>query len=144
MITVSSDGIEDVIKRLNDLPGRGEQVVTNTAQDVFNAVFTQADKHTQSGVLIDSLSLKKESDGFIIQHDLNRAPHAEFVHWGTDPHVITPKDRKVLRWPNAGAGFAFAKSVKHPGYEGDPWLEDGQQSAEKFFNMRAAELLGDS
>ncbi len=142
MIKVSSDGIEDVIRRLNDIPGRGDQLVTNTAQDVFNAVFSQADKHTKSGTLIDSLSLKKEANGFTIQHDLNRAPHAEFVHWGAKPHTIEPKDKSVLRFP-AGNGFAFAKSVKHPGYEGDPWLEDGQNSAEKIFNERAAELLGD-
>lgn len=42
------------------------------------------------------------------------APHATFVELGTKPHKIRPKYRKALRWPVEG-GFAFARSVDHPG-----------------------------
>ena len=70
------------------------------------------------------------------------AQHAAFVEGGTQPHVIRPRDRKVLAWntdPAAyrlsgalRAGFApnvFAKEVKHPGTRAQPFLEPSARQA---------------
>jgi hypothetical protein len=45
---------------------------------------------------------------WIIDHNLQHAPHALFVHFGTRPHVIRPKDKKALRWATQNQK-AFAK-----------------------------------
>jgi hypothetical protein len=58
------------------------------------------------------------------------------VLFGTKPHKIMPKDKKVLRWAGPG-GFVFAKVVNHPGYEGDHYLND---AADKAINQ-FAEIL---
>lgn len=50
-----------------------------------------------------------------------RAPYGPFVHEGTPPHIIRPKNRQALRWV-AGADFVFSRKVHHPGYRGDPFL----------------------
>lgn len=50
-----------------------------------------------------------------------RAPYGPFVHEGTPPHIIRPKNRQALRW-TAGSDFVFAGKVHHPGYRGDPFL----------------------
>lgn len=123
-IQVNLTGIERIksaFAQLNEAAKRG--VIAKTAQDVFDYVEQQADTHTKEGALKRSVYIKSVSGGYEIGHDERIAPHAKFVHWGTKPHVIKPKDKKVLRFV-AGGKFAFAKSVNHPGYKGHPWLKD--------------------
>jgi hypothetical protein len=53
--------------------------------------------------------------------------YAVLVHEGTPPHVITPRNRQVLRFPAPGAsasspGVVFAKVVHHPGTTGQRFL----------------------
>ena len=47
-----------------------------------------------------------------------------FIHSGTRPHDIVPKNRSALRWatPGSAKGFAFARKVHHPGTSPDPFL----------------------
>lgn len=89
---------------------------------VFEMAYDLADTHTQSGALISSLYHKKlNANTYEIGADKNRASYAIFVHNGTKPHEIRPKNRKFLRW-SGGSGFIFAKKVTHPGYKGDKFL----------------------
>lgn len=46
---------------------------------------------------------------------LNASSHAEFVFKGTKPHIITPKNAKVLYFPTSAGEWVFAKKVNHPG-----------------------------
>ena len=48
-------------------------------------------------------------------------PYGSYVHDGTQPHKIRPRDRKALRWAT-GQDFVFAKDVNHPGTRPDPFL----------------------
>ena len=52
------------------------------------------------------------------------APYALHVEYGTKAHIIRPKNKKALRWASGGGagGWAFAKSVKHPGTTAQPFL----------------------
>lgn len=73
--------------------------------------------------------------------DTGVAPYARFVHEGTKPHVILPKNaslasqqqyagkfrlpkgsKLVLRWATPGGGWAFSRYVNHPGTKPDPFL----------------------
>lgn len=100
----------------------GFRALAATAEDAQDFIEGEAAKHNKSGALVRSVYLRRLSpDAFEVGHDLQHAPHALFVHWGTKPHVIRPKNRKALRWP-AGGRFVFAREVHHPGYKGDPWL----------------------
>lgn len=63
--------------------------------------------------------------------DTNVAPHGPFVHNGTKAHIIKPKRKRALRWvPKGGNAFAFAKVVRHPGTQADPFLYDALSASE--------------
>lgn len=78
---------------------------------------------SKNGHLEQSVKTDITSDGMAgtVFLDENIAGYAPYVHNGTRPHLITPRNRKVLRWAGKG-GFVFSKYSKHPGYAGDPFL----------------------
>jgi len=52
------------------------------------------------------------------------APYSLFVHQGTRPHVITPSQASILRFPGRGGGVVFTPKVDHPGTKAQPFLMD--------------------
>jgi hypothetical protein len=71
-----------------------------------------------------------------------RTPYAAAVEFGSKPHVIRPKNGKVLAWPGSAAGrrlsgrartnsgrMVFAASVNHPGTRAQPYLFPGAKAA---------------
>ena len=50
--------------------------------------------------------------------------YAYFVHQGTHPHDIYPKNKQALAffWPKAFFGYAVFAHVRHPGTRPQPWL----------------------
>jgi hypothetical protein len=139
MIQLNIEGLEQVRARFARLiPETQQQVLNGLAQVAFDSAQRQADTHTKTGALARSLFLKPEGDkAWVIGHDQQHAPHAVFVHWGTRPHVIKPKSKKVLRWAGGsggGTGFIFARFVNHPGYRGDAWLVKAADDAVKQFD----------
>lgn len=143
MISVEISGVAELNARLAGLAGtlQGE-VLRDVAQAVYDSAEKGADAHTIDGFLHRSVYMHQIKDGYEIGHDARRAPHAVFVHWGTKPHIIRPKDRKALRWP-AGGAFAFAKEVHHPGYKGDRWLERASAEAIRQFDSIVARHMKD-
>lgn len=65
------------------------------------------------------------------------APYAGYVELGTKPHIIQPRNAKVLAWPasqggrrlsgsaRSGAAMRFARHVHHPGTKPQPFLVPG-------------------
>jgi hypothetical protein len=139
MIELNVQGIEAIRATFSRLvPEAQDQVLRGLAQVAFDTAQVQVDTHTQTGAMARSLRLRPQGDsGWIIDHDTQHAPHSVWLHWGTRPHIIRPKKRKALRWPSGqgdATGFAFAKWVKHPGYEGDPWLVKAADEAVRLFD----------
>lgn len=140
-ITVNVSGTEAVrakLAQLGDVLGR--QALAATAVEVEDYIAQQASTHNKTGALVRSVFKKQTGDGWLIGHDLQHAPHALFVHWGTRPHVIRPKNKKALRWA-AGGKFAFAKQVNHPGNAPDKWLERAAALAPKLFESAVNKRL---
>ena len=48
--------------------------------------------------------------------------YADAMENGSPAHIIKPKNKKALMWMGAN-GPIFAKSVNHPGYKGDSYLD---------------------
>lgn len=57
------------------------------------------------------------------------AEYAMFVHEGTRPHTIMPRNVKVLAWKPRGGDVVYAKHVNHPGTKAQPWLRLSAQVA---------------
>lgn len=147
MIELNIEGLEQVRETFQRLvPDTQQQVLKGLAQVAFDTAQAQADTHTKTGALARSLFLKPDGESaYVIGHNLQHAPHAVFVHWGTRPHVIKPKNRKVLRWPSGqggATGFVFARFVHHPGYEGDAWLVKAADEAVRQFDAIVRRVQG--
>lgn len=114
--------------------------MAKTSQELYDYVEREADKHTKTGALFQSVFQKREGETFLIGNDLQRAPHAVFVHFGTRPHDISPKNKKALRW-SSGSSFVFSRLVKHPGYKGDPWLKRAAAMAPAIFERHVLAMM---
>lgn len=60
-------------------------------------------------------------------------PYAIFVHDGTKPHEIRPKNKKALKTP-----FGPRKKVNHPGTKANPYLQNAVENYN--FNPALSEL----
>jgi hypothetical protein len=93
--------------------------------------FTSRSSNLNRAVKVDFNNF--EGRGLFI--DSGVAPYGLFVHDGTKPHVIRPKNGKYLRWAGTTRGgnksktnFIFAKEVHHPGTKPDQFI---YQAAER-------------
>ncbi|UZR29076.1 hypothetical protein [Methylococcus mesophilus] len=139
MLVLRIDGIEGIREGFKRLGAAGPKAAARLAHAVFEEVQDGADAHTKTGALFQSVRLRKAPGGYLIDHDERRAPHAEFVQWGTKPHVIQPKNRKMLRWAH-GKSFVFARFVRHPGYKGDPYMKRAAEDAPRHFERIIRQL----
>lgn len=56
------------------------------------------------------------------------ADYAGYVEFGTRPHEIRPRVKRVLRW-KSGTGYRYARVVKHPGTRAQPFMLPGAERA---------------
>lgn len=70
------------------------------------------------------------------------APYAIYVHEGYGPHTIYPVRKKALFWPGA---MHPVKSVRHPGYKGNPFMKIGLDNSRvevnKTFDVEIQNIL---
>jgi hypothetical protein len=133
------DGVEVIHEGFKRLGAAGPKAAARLAQAVFDDVQGGADAHTKTGALFQSVRIKKSAVGYLIDHDERRAPYAEFVMRGAKPHAIRPKTKKALRWVG-GNQFVFARFVRHPGYQGDPYMKRAAEAAPRHFERILRQL----
>lgn len=123
MIKVTVEGGKDLSAYMAGTAPAIDNAILDLAEHIYDYTVQGAEAHFKIGDLVRSLGsgAKKVSDGWIIEHDLRVAKYAPFVHWGTPPHVIRPKNKKALQWVS-GNNFITRKSANHPGYRGDPYM----------------------
>lgn len=68
-------------------------------------------------------------------------PYGVYVHEGTKPHAIVPREKKALRFVGRG-GIAFASRVRHPGTEKDAFLYNAADAQISHIQTRFAAGLG--
>lgn len=171
MLTSNLAGTEAIRAKLLKIGDTlAKRALAETAEEIEGNVGDWAGRHTKpggTGALFRSIVARPLGDGsqWEIGHDLQVAPHALFVHWGTKAHIIRPKKqgattqhvkahlrkgahvkahdrtgKHMLRFPMGGK-FAFAGEVHHPGYKGDPWLAEQAAEAPRIFERRVNALL---
>lgn len=163
-VNVHVTGLEAVRAQMARLGAPlARQALDAAAVQVEHYIEVEAGQHNQTGALVRSLYKRQTGDGWEIGHDLRHAPHAVFVHFGTKPHIIRPKNKKTLRWATGnqaafakgsanGAkylgkanakrfGFRFATEIHHPGYKGDAWMARAAALAPKLFEAQIHERI---
>lgn len=99
------------IARFNeDLDQKRHQIAREVARDARRLA------PVDSGDLADSIEWIPGAETDLIVCD---APYWAHVEYGTDPHVIRVRNKKVLR---SKEGVFFGKEVNHPGTPAQPFL----------------------
>ena len=156
-LTARTVGGENVRRQLAKLGQSPRRALDLLAEDVESYVEREAGKHSKSGALFASIGKRRTGPtGWIVGHDTQRAKHALFVHWGTKPHLIMPKNKKSLRWARAGfvgpllpscvggkggAGYVFSKGVKAPREKSDPWFVRAASQAPLMFQRHVETII---
>lgn len=95
--------------------------------------------HRKTGNLGRSIRLQSATQTSAVT--VATANYAAFVEFGTRPHIITPRQKKALRWaataagrrltgsPRVGAAVIFATRVHHPGTKPYPFMVPGAKKA---------------
>lgn len=105
----------DIAIDKGDFERKFNLAVNEIAIELTQALAEEAPVDT--GFLKNSISYKIEDDKIII----SMADYADYVEFGTPPHVITPKSKKALHWKENGEDV-FAKKVNHPGTAPNPFI----------------------
>lgn len=87
----------------------------------------------RSGRLANAHQVEKIDRGWrLVVRDV---PYWPFVYYGTRPHIIRPKQKKVLHWGNVFAAYAH-----HPGTKPNPWLDRAVAREEGHFTGAISHL----
>jgi len=88
------------------------------------------------GRLRSSIKVMPTSEGIVIF----MAEYGRYVIFGTNPHIIHPKSKKVLKFeknrverlsekrPLKNSDIVFTKEVKHPGTRPNPFVQNAIQN----------------
>lgn len=133
--------INKTFKSLDDLSKN--KAIKHLADAVHERSAIGADTHTKTGALFRSIYKKPIDGGFEIGADNKIAPYAIFVHWGTKPHTIEPKEKKALKFVGGSGMFVFAKKINHPGYQGDPFITNAIRDELPKFNTWMEKQIND-
>lgn len=135
------EGESQLFKRLNGL----NEVMQRTfwigvQEDYEENLLDNVRPHTKEGKMERNTRAKLidggveggvYNNGMEVTWNGQKINYAYFVEYGTKPHEIRPKKKKILRWQGAGGGDVFAGVVNHPGTKAYKPVEN---AAKKTFN----------
>lgn len=151
-MTIILDGEERVIDTLTKTPPRimkrfwqlsAQFAQTELLKNVRPHIVTgRLERNSYVDIIKDGIEIGVRNQGMMVPWKGRRINYSMFVEHGTKPHIIEPKNKKALRWVS-GSKFIFAKKVHHPGYKGDPFLQNTANATFKklqgFFNKAIQE-----
>jgi len=150
---VKTTGVEETIAYLRKIGDEyPKEFIARATHDMHDKAIKNASRHTDTGRLENNISIRVkkltgevyiDNAGMVKRWKGKSINYGVFVHFGSRPHDIRPKNKKELRWSGHGDVFSFAKSVKHPGYRGDPFMYDALDSTTKILNKIAREVANE-
>lgn len=151
---IKIEGLEAISSKLMSIDNSlAQEIISKVTQDAFSNVKNRAKKHYVTGTMENNIfriiSKKSltgvvgiEDNGMMVDLKGKSVNYAIFVLYGTKPHTIKPKDKKAIRYPSVNS-FVFSKSVQHPGYKGDNFLNDGVEDTYKNIDSIISRITDD-
>ena len=140
------------MERFKELTTEEVKVAINvTTLDVQRAAMKYAEMKTtrRTGALVRGILVAFPSD--LTGEVYNTAPHAPYIEYGTKPHRIRIRNKKVLASRNlggqgmllgGGSQYTFyGKEVFHPGTRATPYMEPAAKYGEKQLFEHLTEAL---
>jgi len=120
--------------------------LTNELKVAMVDTVTSIEKYAKHRCPVDTgnlrASITPEVDGFKEGSVGTNVEYAMAVEYGSRPHDIRPREKKAMRFEKGGHEI-FAKRVKHPGSQPQPFLEPafiiGGRISKKNFDRAVAE-----
>ena len=146
--SIKINGLDDLIKDANrvgrDMPQKLRQAMIASTTGVQNAAKKKrpGSFKNQTGDLRRSISRRVEgAHKGVVFTDMKYAPYVEF---GTKPHVIRPKTKKMLAF-RVGGKMVFARKVNHPGTRAYNYMRDAFEESKpkvtKIYDRLALEVV---
>jgi len=107
-----SSQVNDILQR------RMRQIIRLVAADARTNAPVDTGRMAQA---IKEDPIESPSPFRVIGGVTSHAPYSIYVHQGTAPHVIRPRNASALKF-EAGGRTIFASSVRHPGTRPRPFL----------------------
>lgn len=106
MATPGGDIIRDLERRATDVQAGARAIVRKRTRALERSIVKTPGVDGRGPFV----TVGSDLDYALIEHD------------GSRPHVIRPRNRKVLRFVGAGGSVVFAQQVNHPGTTGTKYL----------------------
>ncbi len=136
MITITINNIERIRLFFSEIATRAREAFQEAGRNITAEAERLAKERVRdpsrrpgpgSGRYLDSITSHTESTPFQVVGKLSSDfEHAGVLEFGSAPHDITPRDKKVLIFPSARHPV---KKVKHPGTPAFHVLGDAAQEA---------------
>ena len=127
-LRVVSTGLKNLSEQL-----RG-RIVNDTSQRIAEIIEarTKQEVPVDSGRGRDSIDAQVEQStrGVSSRIVLTGNHYLKYVKEGTQPHIIRPRNGRVLAWLNGNGSITFAQSVMHPGQQANDFVSRAWASAE--------------
>ena len=96
-----------------------KNILLAIGNDIVNELVLQLERNgnVNTGKLKNSIDIEIGEDEIIVYME----DYWEDVEFGTNPHIIKPKNRKALKFEVNGETI-FTKEVHHPGTRPSPFL----------------------
>lgn len=139
MVDVSE--LERLVNTLQDkslLARAASNSLTNATESLASYATKNAGFKNPTGATVNAtqaVSKGLNSSIFVDQKDI---PYILPLYDGSKPHIIKPKDANSLSFV-IGNTRIFAKSVKHPGYKGNPFIFKAWKKQENVFVKQFAD-----
>ena len=146
MRNIKIEGLASIQEAIVDLDrDMQEKLIKRVTVDAHENILNRAKVNYKTGNMENNITYrvrKKNLEGLVFIEDNNMMVevsngtslnYALFVLYGTKPHFIKPKDKKNLRYASVNK-FVYSKLVKHKGYAGNNFLEDGLNDTFKNIN----------
>ncbi len=127
-ISLRFEGLERLVDAVRVAPDAVREIMDVRTLEAGEIVRGHAQTYhkfkSKNGQLERSVTVRQTGPAQVeVFLDRNVALYGPFVHEGTRAHKILPVRRKALRY-SSGDGFAFRRSVMHPGTKPDRFLYD--------------------
>lgn len=142
MNNISVNGLKEIQATFKKIDEQyHEDILKELTSFAYNKTKEKASKHNVTGKMERSVFHRFKNGEGLVGVDLQKAPYALFVHFGTKPHTIEPKEKRALRFTSSSAKFIFSRKVNHPGYKGDLFLHESLQETMKHIDKIADNIL---
>lgn len=122
-------GIEKLKRAINQSPAMVKKEMSNAIRTSVNIIrpMMRAEAPNKTGKLSRNIYANAQGLRGEVGPNLSVTPYAWYVHQGTDPYEIRPKNKKALYWKGA---LHPVKKVKHPGIKANPFVEKTRDKIE--------------